>query len=121
MIMMSIPIRYASFCQGNLVSVGETNVVCVLIEKLRSVLGSDVALQLERAFVGLSLRRSHWFDSLPRPRQQCIMSQQVKVLSCPAGAQVRSLEKRLRRMKTQGFSAFRALKWLEIILKSYEI
>ncbi|CAK9052135.1 cGMP-dependent protein kinase (TgPKG) [Durusdinium trenchii] len=79
--------------EGNLVAVGDTSLVCVLIEKLASVLGEHVELQLEKAFVGLSLRRTPWFDSFPRPRQQCIMSNQVKVISCPPGAAVRDLER----------------------------
>eukprot|EP00913_Durusdinium_trenchii_P029071 g27258.t1 len=79
--------------EGNLVAVGDTSLACVLIEKLASVLGEHVELQLEKAFVGLSLRRTPWFDSFPRPRQQCIMSNQVKVISCPPGAAVRDLER----------------------------
>lgn len=52
-----------------------------------------MALQLERAFVGLSLRKKPWFDSLPRPRQQSIMSNQVKVISCAPGDPVKDLER----------------------------
>eukprot|EP00434_Breviolum_minutum_P035603 symbB.v1.2.031517.t1/scaffold3666.1/size52310/3 len=79
--------------EGNLVASSESTVVCVLIEKLAAILGENVALQLERAFVGLSLRKTPWFDCLPRPRQQSIMSSQVKVISCAPGEAVQKLER----------------------------
>jgi len=79
--------------EGNLVAASESTVVCVLIEKLAAILGENVALQLERAFVGLSLRKTPWFDCFPRPRQQCIMSNQVKVISCAPGEAVEKLER----------------------------
>ncbi|CAJ1398018.1 unnamed protein product [Effrenium voratum] len=79
--------------QANLVAATDCTVVCVLIEKLASLLGSNVALQLERAFVSLSLQKAPWFESLPRLLQLSMLHNQVKTESCQAGYAVKGLER----------------------------
>ncbi|CAJ1367927.1 unnamed protein product, partial [Effrenium voratum] len=82
-----------SILQANLVAATDCTVVCVLIEKLASLLGSNVALQLERAFVSLSLQKAPWFESLPRLLQLSMLHNQVKTESCQAGYAVKGLER----------------------------
>ncbi|CAE7943516.1 for, partial [Symbiodinium sp. KB8] len=78
----------------NLVAATDCDVVCVLIDKLASLLGEgDVAQLLERAYVGLTLRHTPWFESLPAQDKSHVLHTQVTIEPCREGQAVSSLQR----------------------------
>eukprot|EP00439_Symbiodinium_sp_Y106_P024314 s5895_g2.t5 len=78
----------------NLVAATDCDVVCVLIDKLASLLGEgDVAQLLERAYVGLTLRKTPWFESLPAQDKSHVLHTQVTIEPCREGQAVSSLQR----------------------------
>jgi hypothetical protein len=70
------------------------------------------------AEVGLSLRKKPWFDSLPRPRQQSIMSNQVSSAWTVAGALPRK-EMWVHFFPRRLFILFLKRLWLNVCLKDH--